>query len=202
MKRTFIISIAMLLLTAAMLGQSAEDLRSVRADMMGALTGDMERFERGMRTIDALLERNPKDPAILVMHGNGMMVRAGEGFKKGDMANAAKLWQSGLGEMSQAVELAPDSLLVRARRGVIMITASRLMPPQMGTPLLQLGVGDFEKVPEIQRSHHSQSGCNDWDSHSGCYGRIPGELLLDVRLGQLCADYRHRCLVHHRFYDV
>ena len=108
MKGTLIFSIATLLLAAAMLSQSADDLRGVRSDMMGALTGDIERFERGMRTVEALLEKNPKDPAILVLHGNGMMFRAGEGFRKGDMANAAKAWQSGLDEMAQAVELAPE----------------------------------------------------------------------------------------------
>jgi hypothetical protein len=150
MKRTLIFSMATLLLAAAMLSQSTEDLRGVRADMMGALTGDIERFERGMRAVEALLEKNPKDPAILVMHGNGMMVRAGEGFRKGDMANAAKAWQSGLDEMARAVELAPESLLVRARRGVFMLTASRQAPPQIGKPLLELGVGDFEKVLEIR----------------------------------------------------
>ena len=38
MKRTLIFSIATLLLAAAMLSQSEDDLRGVRADMMGALT--------------------------------------------------------------------------------------------------------------------------------------------------------------------
>lgn len=158
MKRTSIFSIAMLALTAGMLGQSAGDLRSAGADLMGALTGDIERMERGIRTIEALLVEDPNNPDAKVMLGNGLAARATEGFKKGDMASAAKFWQAGIDEMAEAVELAPESLFVRARRGVFMLTASRSAPPQMGKPLLELGVADFEKVLEIRDREQSFAG--------------------------------------------
>jgi hypothetical protein len=153
-----IFSIVMLLLTAGMLGQSTEDLRSAGADIMGALTGDLERVNRGMRTVEAILSKNPRNPDAKVMHGNGLAAQAGEGFRKGDMANALKLWQAAIDEMAEAVELAPDSLFVRARRGVFMLTASRSTPPQMGKPLLQLGVADFEKILEIRDREKSFAG--------------------------------------------
>src|SRR4026207_2520154 len=144
MKRTAIFSLAILLLTAGMLAQSTENLRSAGSDLMGALTGDMERVKRGMQTLEAILAKDPRNAPAKVLHGNGLAAQAGEGFQKGDMAKAATLWQAGIDEMAEAVELAPESLLVRARRGVFMLTASRQAPPQMGKPLLELGVTDFE----------------------------------------------------------
>ena len=40
--------------------------------------------------------------------------------------------------------------IVRARRGVLLISASRAMPPAIGAPMTQLAVEDFEKVREIR----------------------------------------------------
>jgi hypothetical protein len=118
--------------------------------MLAALTGDIERFERGMKTLEGALAKNPMDPVLKVLWGTGLFVRSGESFKKGDMGNAMKLWQSGLDEAAQAVELAPENILVRARRGVVLISASRQTPPEMAKPLLELAVSDFEKVLQIR----------------------------------------------------
>jgi hypothetical protein len=75
-------------------------LRSAGTDLLAGLVGDMVRFERGMRTLEDILSKN--------LHGNGQMARAGEAFKIGNNEKAIKLWQSGLDEMAQAVEEAPD----------------------------------------------------------------------------------------------
>ena len=103
-----------------------------------------------MKTLEGILTKNPQDPVLKVLWGTGLFARSGESFKKGDMAAAMKSWQSGLDEMAQAVELAPDNIFVRARRGVILISASRETPPEMAKPLLELAVGDFEKVLQIR----------------------------------------------------
>jgi tetratricopeptide (TPR) repeat protein len=174
---TLIALIAMLLLlTAGMVAQEKSPGRLAAADLIGALNGDTERFERGMKTIESFLALNPKDPEAMVMHGNGVMSRAGDAFQKGDMANAMKLWQSGLAEMGEAVQLAPENIYVRARRGVFLITASRSTPPAMGKPLVELAVSDFEKVLQVrekeqtlaQRSTHQRgelfiSLADGWD---------------------------------------
>jgi hypothetical protein len=73
------------------------------------------------------------------------------------VANAMKLWQSSLEEMAQAVELAPDNIYVRARRGVVLISASRSMPAAMAAPLTELAVEDFEKVLEIREKEQTLS---------------------------------------------
>jgi len=142
------------LLAGGLLAQQPSD---IRADMFAILNGDFERFERGMQGLEAQLAKNPGDPKLKVLHGNGILARAGEAFKKGDMQNAMKLWQSSLDEMAQAVELAPDDIFVRARRGVVLISASRSssMPPMMSRPLTQSAVEDFEKVLQIREKENT-----------------------------------------------
>jgi hypothetical protein len=53
------------------------------------------------------------------------------------MGNALKTWQPALDGMAQAVELAPENIFVRARRGVVLISVSRATPPEMAKPLLE-----------------------------------------------------------------
>jgi tetratricopeptide (TPR) repeat protein len=159
MKTMTISLIGMLLLAGGVLAQGPEDIRTLRSDLFGALNGDMAKFERGMRTLESLLAKNPKDPELKVFHGTGVFARSGQAFEKGDIPNALKLWQSSLDEMAQAVELAPDNIVVRARRGVVLISAARsvAMPPEVARPLTQLAVDDFEKVLEIREKEHTLS---------------------------------------------
>src|SRR6185503_11194926 len=115
--KTMTISLAItFLLAGVLLAQQPSD---IRADMLAILTGDTARFERGMQALEEMLAKNPNDPKLKVLHGTGVLSRAGQAFEKGDMQNATKLWQSSLSEMAQAVEMAPNDIFVRARRGVI-----------------------------------------------------------------------------------
>jgi tetratricopeptide (TPR) repeat protein len=158
--KTMIASLVMvLLLTGALLAQRPDEFRTAAMDLFGALTGDTEKFERGMKALEALLVKNPKDPEVKVLYGNGVFARSGEAARKGDIPTAMKLWQSGLDEMAQAVELAPDNLFVRARRGVLLISASRsnAIPEPMARPLVQLAVEDFQRVLEIREREQTYS---------------------------------------------
>jgi tetratricopeptide (TPR) repeat protein len=158
MKTTTISVVAMVTvfaLAAVFAAQSPGTVRAAGNDLLGGLVGDMVRFERGMRTLDEILSKNPNDLEAKVLHGNGVMARAGEAFKVGDSEKAIQLWQSGLDEMAQAVDAAPDNLFVRARRGVFMITASRNAPPVMAKPLLETAVEDFGRVLQIREREHS-----------------------------------------------
>ena len=158
MKTITISMVAMvtLLILASVVGaQGPGTVRSAGTDLLAGLVGDMVRFERGMRTLEDLLAKNPNDLEAKVLHGNGVMARAGEAFKLGNNEKAIQLWQSGLDEMAQAVDAAPDNLFVRARRGVFMVTASRNTPPQMARPLLETAVADFGKVLEIREREHT-----------------------------------------------
>jgi len=154
-KTIAIAMVAILTLVAAVTAQNPGTIKSAGTDLLAGLTGDMVRFERGMRTLDEILAKNPNDLEAKVLHGNGVMARAGEAFKVGNNEKAMQLWQSGLDEMAQAVNAAPDNLFVRARRGVFMITASRNTPPQMTKPLLETAVVDFERVLQIREKEHT-----------------------------------------------
>ena len=138
--------LAGLLLTGALCAQGADDLRAVGDDMLAVLTGDMERFERGMRAVEALMAKHPGDARLKVLYGNGLLARSGAAFAKGDAQNAMTMFQAGLAEMGQAVALAPDDIFVRGRRGVALISASRQAPPPMARTFTQLAVDDFETV--------------------------------------------------------
>jgi hypothetical protein len=147
--------VALLLSASAALAQDQTALRRAGNDMFGALTGDVERFECGMRTIEGIMSENPNDPVVKVLFGTGLFARAGVAFGRGEMEKAMPLWQSALNEMGQAVELAPENILVRARRGVVLISASRETPPAMAKPLIETAVGDFEKVLQIREAKNT-----------------------------------------------
>jgi hypothetical protein len=159
MKTITISLVITLLLAGALLAQQPSDIRTAGMDLLGALNGDMEKFERGMKALDSFLATNPNDPNVKVLHGNGVFGRSGLAAQKGDMQNAMKLWQSSMDEMAQAVEMAPDNMFVRARRGVVLISASRSssMPPAMAKPLIQLAVEDFQRVLEIREMDQTLS---------------------------------------------
>ena len=157
MKTITISLLTVLLLTSVMVGQQPSDLQTAGQDLLAALNGDMARLERGVKSLEDIVAKNPKNPEARVLLGNGIIARAGEAFRKGDMGSGAKLWQSGLEEMAQAVEMAPDNIFVRARRGVILITASRSTPPEMARPLVESAVSDFEKVLEVREKENTFS---------------------------------------------
>ena len=185
--KTMTMSLIVVLLPAAgLLAQRPPEIRSAGMDLLGALNGDMKKFERGMRTLESLLAKNPEDPEVKVLYGNGVFARSGMAFQNGDTEGAMKLWQSSLDEMAQAVSMAPDNIFVRARRAVVLISAARTMPVAMARPITQLAVEDFERVLEIrekeqtlsQRSTHQRgellTGLADGWSRLGNAGKARG----------------------------
>jgi hypothetical protein len=135
--------------------QQPDEVKSLRGDMFAVLTGDVPRFERGMRTLEALLLKAPTDPQLRVLHGTGVFARAGQAFQQGDTAGGMRLFQASLDEMAEAVKTAPDDLLVRGRRGVVLIAASRAMPAAMASSLTRLAVDDFERVLDIRERNQT-----------------------------------------------
>jgi tetratricopeptide (TPR) repeat protein len=130
----------------------------VRADMFAGLGGDAARFAKAMEACERTLARDPKHAEALVWHGSGLFFQAGQAFQRGDMATGGPLWERGLGEMNEAVSLAPDSLAVVIPRGAVLLQAARAVPAPMAEPLLQTGVRDFEHVLELQKSYFHTLG--------------------------------------------
>jgi hypothetical protein len=65
----------------------------------------------------------------------------------------------GIGEMDQAVELAPDNVGVRVVRGSVLLASTRTMGDNpMKQALLQKGVADYGHTLTLQASHFDRLG--------------------------------------------
>jgi tetratricopeptide (TPR) repeat protein len=122
----------------------------VRADFFAGVAGDQARLTRAMELCERALAENPKHAEALVWHGAGLLVRASAAFQTGDMATGGPLFQRGLGEMADAVTLAPDNPGVLIPRAAVLLEATKGMPPDIGRPLLESAVQNYERVLEIQ----------------------------------------------------
>src|SRR5262249_12463337 len=96
---------------------------------------------------DALKE-NPKNAEALSWHGLGSAYLGGQAFQAGDMTTGSELWERGQKETDDAVDLEPENVLVVELRGSMLLAATKnpLMPPDMAAPLIEKGVGDYEKI--------------------------------------------------------
>jgi len=55
--------------------------------------------------------------------------------------------------------LAPDQLGVVIPRGAVLLTAAKYVPsPEMARPLIEKGVGDFEKTYQLQSANFDKMG--------------------------------------------
>lgn len=122
----------------------------VRNDFFAGFAGDAERLAAGMATCERELAVNPDRAEALVWHGSGLVFQAGGAFRRGEAERGGVLWQRGLDEMQRAVALAPDSVGVRIPRGAVLLQATRNMPEAQARPILELAVGDYERVLAIQ----------------------------------------------------
>jgi tetratricopeptide (TPR) repeat protein len=142
--------IAMVLLGAGLLAAEQRFDLKVRNYFFAAFSGDMESFAKGMKICEDILATNPKDAEALVWHGAGLFFQSRTSFQAGDQQKGMELWTRGIKEMDAAAELAPDDLGVRIPRGAVLLTASHNVPEQMAKPLIEKGLGDYEKAYEIQ----------------------------------------------------
>jgi tetratricopeptide (TPR) repeat protein len=167
--RTLILGAAAVAILAA---QQRFDFK-VREDFFSGFAGNRAALDRGMKTCEEILAQSPKNAQALVWHGGGLFFMSGQLFQKGDSAKGMELYNRGIQEMDNAVELEPDSVGVLIPRGATLLTATRFMPP--GDPsrkLLAQGLADFEKVYDLQKSY--------FDTLSG---HARGELLFGLAEG-------------------
>jgi tetratricopeptide (TPR) repeat protein len=151
MKHTFFVMIAVA--GVLMAQQKLEDL-GVK-EIQTLLGGSTEDLDRLARMVDDAIAANPKSAFPKFMHGVVVFGRSGAASKQGDLATAAKLYQASIAEMEEAVRWEPDNIGVRVPRGAVLITATRSMPAQMGKPLLESGLSDFEHVLRLQEQDGS-----------------------------------------------
>lgn len=145
----------------------------VRADFFAGFEGDQAALERGMKTCEERLAKNPKHAEALVWHGGGLVFRAGQQFQKGDFQRGMETWSRGLKEMDAAIAMEPENVGVLIPRGATLLVASRFAKPEAeARRLLELAVGDYEKVLQLQ------SG-----SFASLSGHARGELLFGLAEG-------------------
>jgi tetratricopeptide (TPR) repeat protein len=122
----------------------------VRGDFFAGVAGDEARLNKAIELCEHTLEQNPAHAEALVWHGASLLVRASQAFQKGDGATGGPLFARGLKEMTDAVTLAPDNPGVLIPRGAVLLEATRGMPPDMGRPLLESAVRNYEHALDIQ----------------------------------------------------
>lgn len=151
---------ALVLLGAAgvLLAQDRFDYK-VRNYFFAGFAGDAASLEKGMKICEDSIAADPKNAEALVWHGAGLFYQSGQFFQKGNQQKGGELWTRGLKEMDDAVALAPDQLGVVIPRGAVLLTASRYVPnPEMARPLIEKGVGDFEKTYQLQQAIFEKLG--------------------------------------------
>jgi tetratricopeptide (TPR) repeat protein len=158
----------------------------VREDFFSGFAGNGASLERGMKTCEAILAKNPANAEALVWHGSGLSFISGQLFQKGDFAKGMELFERGIKEMDDAVALAPDNVGVLIPRGATLLTATRAIPPSANTRrLLAQGLADYEKTYELQKPY--------FDTLSG---HARGELLFGLAEGYLRAGNETKAREH------
>jgi tetratricopeptide (TPR) repeat protein len=122
----------------------------VRADFFAGAAGDDARLTRVTEICEQALGTNPNHAEARVWHGAVLLVRAGQAFRRGDPSAAGPLFDRGIGEMNDAVAMAPANPGVLIPRGAVLLEATRNMSPAMARPLLESAVQDYERALEIQ----------------------------------------------------
>jgi tetratricopeptide (TPR) repeat protein len=145
--------------------QAAAPVKPERFDMLvrddffaGLLENDQAALDRAMKLCEDTLARDPRHAEAMVWHGGGLILRAGAAFRAGDKQKGMKLWSDGLAEMDRAVALSPDDVGTRIPRGATLLAASPFVPEPQRTQLLDKGLGDYERVLELQKDHFERLG--------------------------------------------
>jgi tetratricopeptide (TPR) repeat protein len=130
----------------------------VRADFFAGVAGNDARLQQAIDLCERTLAENPKHAEALVWHGASLLVRSGQAFAKGDMANGGTLFGRGLKEMDDAVALAADNPAVLIPRAAVLFEATKNMPPDAARPLVQSAIVNYEHVLDVQAPAWSKLG--------------------------------------------
>lgn len=146
-------SILAVLIAATLLSAADRFDYKVRNDFFAGFSGDNEAFARAMKTAEEVIAANPGQEAeALAWHGSGLLVMAGQKFQQGDAQSGGEMWMKGNAEMDRAGKIAPDSVGVLVPRAAVWFAASRNLPKERATPLIEKAVADYEHVYEMQKS--------------------------------------------------
>jgi hypothetical protein len=123
----------------------------VRDDLFAGFDGDKEALQRGLETCEEALGENPRHAEALVWRGAVRVFKSRTAFMTGAPALGMKYWTTGLKDMDDAVDIAPDDIGVLIPRAAVLLPAGRAAPPSMGKPLLIKVRADLERTYERQK---------------------------------------------------
>jgi tetratricopeptide (TPR) repeat protein len=140
-----------LLPVAALLSAAGFDFK-VRNDFFAGFAGDQAAFERAMTESRKAIENDPGSAAeAKAWHGSGLLFEAGRKFQQGDLNEGSRLWDLAINEMDEAGTAAPDNPAVLIPRAATWFAASRNTPPELGKPILEKALADYEHVYDLQK---------------------------------------------------
>ena len=123
-----------------------------RRKFFAVFRGDFSQFEQGMKEIEAMLAKNPRDARARVWHGNGLMVRAGVKRFTGQVEAGKKLLLQSKAECDRAVALAPQDVNILAMRAVTLhIAGEYWKPEELPKRTWETIIQDLEKSRAIIR---------------------------------------------------
>jgi tetratricopeptide (TPR) repeat protein len=140
----------LIVLAAAVIGAQGFDFEAVRGDLFAGAAGDAAALQRAVNATERALAQDPRNALALSVHGFGSVLSGGQAYQKGDTGRGNELMQRGIGEMNEAVQLAPSDGLVRVLRGILLQQVSRQMPPTMQAPMLEKARTDFQFLYDVQ----------------------------------------------------
>lgn len=133
--------VAVAVLVAVAIGQSSEPPLSdtrlsihtlVREDIFaGFLTNDMERFTRGEKSLEALLENRPQAKAeLLAWKGGAMLYRAVRAYENKQNAEFQQKYQQALALFAEAIKTSPNNGGVHAVTGGSFVVFGDRVPQE------------------------------------------------------------------------
>jgi hypothetical protein len=165
------VAAGVILAPALIFGQNFDP--RIRADFFAGFAGDAKAMERGLAAAEDLIHSDSTVAAeALSWHGSGLLAQAGAKFGRGDYQAGGELWGKAVAEMDEAGKRQPDNPAVLIPSAAAMFAASRFSPPQMGKPILQKALADYEHVFDLQKGFFDRLS-----------GHMRGELLFGLADG-------------------
>lgn len=128
----------------------------VREDLFAGFAGDTVAFDRAMKLCEDTLMVNPNHAEAMVWHGCGLWYKSGTAFRSGDIQRGREYADRGIGEMDNALSLAPTNLGVVIPHGAALLASAKYIPGEYGKMILHKGLTDYENVLKMQTTNFSE----------------------------------------------
>lgn len=99
-----------------------------RKEFFAVFRGDLPRFEKALREIEAMAEANPQDSRALVWMGNGRMVQAGIALVAKKADEAKRLYAESNLYLDKAVRISPDDPNIYMMRAATLLLFHQRFP--------------------------------------------------------------------------